>query len=157
MILRIDTPQKRLLVGYAASLGAAAAYGSSSLIARKIVDDYSSPIVATAFSLLFGTVIMAALFHRSVGGDALRAPRKAWLYVALAGAASTWGVTFMFVALTQAPIVLVAPLTGTNPLVSLVLSHFFLQKLERITLRTVAGAALVVGGVALIAYGNSLR
>ena len=157
MILRVDTPQRRLFVGYLAALGAAVAYGTSTVVARRIVDDFSSPLVATAFSLLFGTILVAALFHRDIGYGSITAPRRAWLFMILAGVSATWGVTFLFLALTEAPVVLVAPLSGTHPLVSLVLSHFFLQKLEKVTFRTVIGALLVVIGVTLIAYGNSLQ
>ena len=150
----VDTARRRVLWGYVAALGAAASYGSVTLVARKIVEDYSSPLVATAFSLVIGTIMVGALFHRDLVADAPRAPRRAWAMVALAGCASTWGVTFWFLALDRAPVVLVAPLAGIHPLVSILLAHLFLQRLERLTWRTVAGALLVVGGVALIAIGR---
>ena len=35
------------------------------------------------------------------------------------------------------------------------MTHLFLQRLERVTLRTVLGAGLVVVGVGLIAVGQS--
>ncbi len=42
-----------------------------------------------------------------------------------------------------------APLVGISPLVSILLTHLFLQRLERVTWRTVLGALLVVIGVTL--------
>ena len=153
-MMRLEAARRRVLLGYLAALGAAASYGSVTLVARKIVTDYSSPLVGTAFSLLIGTLIVGALFHRDVAADAPRAPGRAWLLVAAAGCASTWGVSFWFLALDRAPVVLVAPLAGTHPLVSIVLGYLFLKRIERLTWRSVAGALLVVIGVALVAVGR---
>ena len=150
----VDTARRSLLLGYLAALGSAASYGSVTLVARKIVTDYSSPLVATAFTVVIGTFMVGALFHRDVVADAQQTPRRAWLFVALAGCASTWGVTFWFLALDRAPVVLVAPLTGTYPLVSILLAYIFLKRMERLSWRTLLGAMLVVAGVALIAIGR---
>ena len=150
-----ETAARRLALGYIFALSAAFCYGSSALIARKIVTDYSSPMVATAFSLTMGTIIIAALFHRHMLSDAARAPRQAWIWVGLSGGAATWGVSFLFLGLTYAPVVSVSPLIGTSPLVSILLTHIFLQRLERVTRRTVLGALMVVGGVVLIAVGTA--
>ena len=155
MMIRIETERQRLLMGYLAALGAAFCYGSLALVARKIVTDYSSPIVATAFSMLFGTLILGAFVHRHAFSDIPSSPMRGWMLVALAGLASTWGVSFWFLALNEAPVVLVAPLVGTSPLVSIILTHLFLQRLERVTWRTVLGAILVVGGVVAIALGTA--
>lgn len=153
-MISVQRPGKQVMLGYAASIGAAACYGSVALVGKKIVGEYAPPMVATAFSMAIGTVMVAALFHRDVKTDFARAPRRAWVMVALAGLASAWGVSFWYMALGEAPVVLVAPLVGISPLVSIALTHIFLQRLERVTFRTVIGAFLVVGGVALVTLGN---
>lgn len=145
--------QRKLYLGYLAALGAAASYGSVALVGAKIVRDYAPPMVGSAFSLMFGTMIVAVLFHRHVIADYKHIPRRGWIFIVLAGCAATWGVSFWFLALNNAPIVLVTPLAATNPLMALLITHIFLQRLERVTLRTVFGALMVVGGVALIAIG----
>ena len=58
------------ILGSVAALAAAFCYGAGALVARKVVSDFASPMVGTAFSMLFGTLIVAALFHRHV------APRR---------------------------------------------------------------------------------
>ena len=146
--------RRNLYLGYLASLGSAACYGSVALVGAKIVRDYAPPIVGSAFSLLFGTMIVAVLFHRHIIEDYKQIPRRGWIFISLAGLASTWGVSFWFLALSNAPVVLVTPVAATNPLMALLITHVFLQQLERVTLRTVFGALMVVGGVALIAIGN---
>jgi len=82
---------RRVLGGYLSALSAGFCYGLSSIIARKIVSDFSSPIVATAFSLTFGAVILGVLFHRQIITDLARAPMRSWLLLALSGASATLG------------------------------------------------------------------
>ena len=145
--------ESRLVLGYAAALAAALCYGAAAVIAGKIVDDYSSPMVGAAFSMLFGTLVLAFLFGKSAVADIAAAPRRALGLIVLAGVAATWGVSFWFLAFKEAPVVLVAPAAGTHPLIAILLSHIFLQRLERVTLRTMLGGVFVVGGVAMIAVG----
>ena len=148
-----STGASRPVVGHLAAVAAAFSYGVGTLVSQRIVTEYASPMVGTAFSLMFGTAIVAALFSRHVPGDVAAAPRRAWLFVMLAGCASAWGVGSYFMALNYGPVVLVAPLVGVYPLVTIALAHVFLQRLERITWQTVLGATLVVLGAALIALG----
>ena len=148
------TERKKLYLGYLAALGAAVSYGSVALVGAKIVRDYAPPMVGSAFSLLFGTIIVAVLFHRHGAEDYKHIPKRGWLFISLAGFAATWGVSFWFLALNNAPIVLVTPVAATSPLIALLITHIFLQRLERVTLRTVFGALMVVGGVTLIAIGT---
>ena len=154
-MIQVETAQRRLLLGYLAALGAAFCYGSVTLVARKIVTDFAPPMVGTAFSMLFGTVILGLLVHRHAIVDVPRATRRGLLMVGLAGLASTFGVSFWFLALNESRVVLVAPLVGTSPLLAIALTHFFLRRLERVTWRTVVGAALVVFGAALVVIGGS--
>ena len=143
------------MLGYASALGAAASYGGLTVIGRMVVTDHGvTPVVATAVSMVFGLVILTAMFHRHAAEDAATAPRRAWLWVTLAGVSGTWGVGFWYFALSKAPVVLVAPLAGTHPLVSILAAHLFLRRLERVTWRTVAGASMVVAGVVLITVGR---
>lgn len=154
-MIATETRRNQLMLGYASALGAAASYGGLTVIGRMVVTDHGvTPVVATAVSMVFGLVILTAMFHRHAAEDAATAPRRAWLWVTLAGVSGTWGVGFWYFALSKAPVVLVAPLAGTHPLVSILAAHLFLQRLERVTWRTVAGASMVVAGVVLITVGR---
>ena len=145
---------RRIHLGYLASLGAAVGYGAGALVGRKIVLDYAPPMVGASLSLVFGAAMMVALFHRTAFRDLDRVPAQGWVHMALAGLASAVGVACMFFALDVAPVIHVAPLTGVYPLVAILLTHMFLQRLERVTRRSVAGGILVVVGVTLIAAGR---
>lgn len=152
-----NTLKKRLIMGYAASIGAAICYGSVAVVGRKIVGEYAPPLVATAFSMSMGMMIVASLFFRDVKSDISVAPGKAWFMVALAGLAAAWGVSFWYLALNEGRVVLVAPLVGVSPLISITLTHFLLQRLETVSGRTLLGALMVVGGVALVTVGNHMQ
>ena len=153
-MIQIGVPRRQLVLGYGASLLAAIAYGSVAVVGRKIVVDFAPPLVATSFSMIFGTIILLALFHRQFASDiAAKPPKRAWLFVAIAGGSATWGVTFWFLALNEAPVVLVAPLAATYPLIAVVVARIFLKRLEKVTWQTFAGAFLVVGGAILITLG----
>ena len=149
-----EIDRRRLVLGYLAAVGSALSYAFGTLAGRKIVTDYAPPMVGVAFAMMFGTVVMAVLFHRHALRDLAVAPKRAWMHLMLAGLSSAWGASFLFLALSKAPVVLVAPLAGASPLVAVLLTHMFLQRLETVTWPTVAGALLVVAGVALIAVGR---
>lgn len=143
-----------ILIGYGAAIGAACGYGTGALLAQKVVADYASPIVGSAISLLFGLLFVAVPFLRQAAYDVSLAPKRGLLFLIAAGASSAVGVGFYFLALDHGPVVLVAPLVGASPLVTIALSHVFLRRLEEVTWRMVLGATMVVAGVAVITLGR---
>lgn len=148
-------PDREALIGYGAALAAAACYGTLAVLGRKIVSDIAPPMVATAFSMIFGMLIVGFVFQSQIRRDyAARPSTKGWLFIALAGGAATWGVSFWFMALSVAPAVLVAPVAGTHPLFAVLLALVFLRGIERVTWRTIAGTILVIIGVILITFGT---
>lgn len=155
MRLITDLISESPFLGYAISLGAGFGYGVGTYFASVAVRDYAPPLVASSYALLFGLIIMIGLFHRSTFSDVRLVPTRGWVVVSLAGLAGAFGVVLLFWALTEAPVVVVSPITGINPLVAILLTHVFLQRLERVTKQTVLGGVLVVAGVALVAVGRS--
>lgn len=145
--------QRPVTMGMMSSGLAAMCYGSSQFLARKLVTEDAPPFVVATYALMAGMVILAVVTHRGIIKDR-HAPRRALLMMVLAGLATTAGVTFNLLALSRAPVVIVAPVSSITPLVSLALAHIFLQRLERVTPRMWLGAALVVAGVATIAVGS---
>ena len=51
-----DTAKKITYYGFLFAVCAAFLYALSALVGKKIMDDFSSPMVASAFSILFGLV-----------------------------------------------------------------------------------------------------
>ena len=146
--------QRDTLIGYAAAIGAAACYGTLAVLGRKIATDIAPPLVANSFSMILGTLVLTLIFQSHIRTDfKVRPEKKGWIFVALAGCASTWGVTFWFLALGEAPAILVAPLAAVHPLFTVLLALVFLRGVERVTMRTALGTLLVIGGVILITFG----
>ena len=146
--------RREAIIGYGAAIGAAACYGTLAVLGRKIATDIAPPLVANSFSMILGTLVLAAIFQSHIRTDfSARPSKRGWLFVALAGCASTWGVTCWFLALGEAPAILVAPLAAVHPLFSVLLALVFLRGVERVTARTILGTLLVIGGVVLITFG----
>lgn len=106
-----------------------------------------------AYQRLLGGLLVSAVFvlylkvaHRPVP-DARRADwRRAWpLVIANALCGPAFGVTCYQWALSAAPTSIVLPIVATTPLVVMPFAHFL--EGDRITLRTLLGGALAVGGV----------
>jgi len=76
--------------------------------------------------------------------------KRAWFIFGLAGLSSVIGQLCLFYALNLGQVVIVSPLSSTSPFFVLLLVGIFLKKMERITLKIVLGAVLIVGGAAAL-------
>ena len=71
-----------------------------------------------------------------------------------AGISLTLAWLTMFYALSYGDAIIVTPLANLHPIFVLVLSHFFLGKVEKITKRILVGVVVVITGVLLITVGQ---
>ena len=147
------SPDRRVVIGVAFALTAGVCYGSTNVVGKTVVEDYPHPLAISAFALLFGMTIMLLLARKDVP-NALRSSRSSLAIVAMAGLSSGGAVTAIYFALKNGEVVVVSPVVSVSPLVTLVLAHFFLRSLERITWRLVFGTILIVSGVILIVVGK---
>lgn len=152
------TRDKKSLLGYLLALGAAASYGGANVMAKHLTLVYGSPLVITAFSLLFGILLLAPFAGtqsvqtlKAAGGDLKFAG-----FASLSGLASAVAVISLYYALQRADVVLVSPITSTNPLMTIFMARMFISQLENITWQVVAGAGLAVLGIVLVVFGNTL-
>jgi drug/metabolite transporter (DMT)-like permease len=150
-----STNDRQRLLGYLASFGSAAGYGFGVYFALLVIRDYAPPMTATFFSLLFGLLVMMALFLRPAVADMKVAPRRAWVVVSMSGLASAWGVASIYLAFARVPVVVASPISGANPLIAILMTYIFLRRLERVSSRTIVGAALVVAGIGLVTMGRA--
>ncbi|MCY4448254.1 MAG: DMT family transporter [Chloroflexi bacterium] len=144
------------LFGYLAAFGAACSYGTITVLGRIAVTDFTVPLVTATYTMLVGFIVMGLFSSKSIPVMLRDAPRRALLSVALGGLFMSSGVAFLYLALSKAPVVVVSPVFALNPVVALVLAHFFLQRLERITLPLVLGTFFAVGGVVTVIIGTQL-
>ena len=149
-----DTPRRRLL-GYAAAIGAAFSFALGAVVVRKAVTDYSPPLIVAAYSMLFGTLVVAIIAGKPTVTDMVKTPLVGWALATTAGCVSSTAAICLYLALANAPVVLVSPVSGTAPLFAILFTIVFLKKLERVTTRMVVGIIFVVIGVALVTIAQS--
>ena len=149
---------RRYLIGCLTALAAGAAMGGSTVLAKKTLEVYGSPLTVTVLSM---TVAMVILFP-AFGAVAARNPAirtfdwRSMGLVSVSGISSTIAIVAQFLAVQRADVVVVVPILATFPLWTLLLSHLLIARLEQITLRLTIGALLAVAGVVAVALGGSL-
>jgi DME family drug/metabolite transporter len=126
-------------------------FATSDLLRKSGLDETPNPafaaLVAVAGMLILisvGTVLLPSLRRRiSVG--------PGWGWLVAAGFCFAGGLLAVFEALEQGAVSAVGPIIAAQPLAIVLLSWALLHNIERITLRMVMGAVLVVAGVVAIA------
>jgi uncharacterized membrane protein len=90
--------------------------------------------------------------------EVLGSPKETWGYFAASGTITAFALLSLFAAFAhpQGTVAVVDPLAATAPLFTTVFAFFLLGDLERVTRGVVAGAVLVVLGVALVTSGPAL-
>lgn len=146
--------RRNAIIGRAFGIGAALAYGLSSVLIRQGLAKLAPPLVGASVALLSGTLTLAIVGTRDFRANLSQ--KKAMVLLLISGVAAAFGIIANFFALSLAPVVIVSPLQSTSPLFALLLSHLFLGHLERITPRLLVGSSLVVVGVILITIGRAI-
>ena len=141
------------VIGYVLAGAACIAYGASLILAKQVVED-TPPLLAATLGMTFGLLVLAVISAPDVRRD-VGTRKRAWVWAALGGLAAGGGITLMFLAISNAPVVVVAPILAMNPLTAILFSQIFLRGMERITWRVLIGALLVVAGVIIITLGQN--
>ncbi len=147
--------RRDVIIGRAFGIGAALAYGGSSVLVRYGVAGLAPPLVGAAVALLAGTLGLAITGGRHLDRISLTQNTKPVVFLLMAGVMGGLGILTGFFALGVAPVVIVSPLQSISPLFALLGAHLFLGRLEKITRRLVLGTFLVVFGVILITLGRA--
>lgn len=148
------TNRRKTIIGIAFGIGAAMAYGTSSVLIRRGTTMMAPPLVGAAVSMLAGTLALL-IFRAKDLKASFSQSRKATGFLLLSGVAAGLGVLSSFFALSQSPVVIVSPIQSTSPLFALVWSALFLHRLEKITPRLIVGSILVALGVILITVNRT--
>ena len=145
-----DSHLMQAKTGIMAAIGAMIAYGSVSVLIKKLVTDVAEPITAASLVFMMGTLMVFMLaLPRLVQERRQVTFRRSWLLLPGGGSMSL-GVLFFYSAASRAPVVAVAPIVSMSPLVAIAFSQVIARRLEIVDRRIWVGAAAVVGGVALI-------
>ena len=148
-------PRKDAIIGRVFGIGAALAYGLSSVLIRQHVGNLTTPLVGASIALLSGTLSLAVIGTRDLKTN-ITQKQRAVVLLLISGVAAAGGIVTNFFALSLAPVVIISPLQSTSPLFALLFSHLFISHLEKITPRLIVGSILVVAGVILITIGRAI-
>ena len=140
-------------VGFLFAVGSALAFGGVAVVGRHIVSSIASPFVTAACAMSFGFVMLSAMSARRIMPGFRRSPKKYLAVCVLAGLFQGAGALLLYSSLSEAPATVVTPIYSSSPLLILLLSHVFLQRLEAVNVGLVVGTALSVAGVALVVIG----
>ena len=142
-------PAELLSLGIALALGAALLFGIRDNLVRWGARGSDVPgLVAASASLASATVVIALVVLLRPNGVARL--RQAFRPFVLSGV--VYGVSYacLYLAFDRGRVTIVAPLVATESLFAVLISMVVLRKSERIGVRLLLAAALVVGGGALI-------
>jgi len=142
-------PAELLSLGIALALGAALLFGIRDNLVRWGARGSDVPgLVAASASLASATVVIALVVLLRPNGVARL--RQAFRPFVLSGV--VYGVSYacLYSAFDRGRVTIVAPLVATESLFAVLISMVVLRKSERIGVRLLLAAALVVGGGALI-------
>ncbi|MBI2882269.1 MAG: DMT family transporter [Candidatus Tectomicrobia bacterium] len=124
--------------------------GSGSVLYKLALGKMPSPLLGAWVTTTTGLLMYPLLSFCFPPGNrfGIRRPGIPWLILSgLTAAAAVYG---MVSAIQLGQVSIVFTLIQTSPLMVLLLSVFFLRRLERITLKLVLGACLTVGGGVLV-------
>lgn len=146
---------KNLYIGMGLALGCALAFGAAAVLVRPAVGFFSSANEANFYSNSFAVAaFLPFLFRKGKIGEIKSWTPNNWGFLVLAGLSASLGVTFLYLALANAPVVYAFPIAQSRPLFAIAISWAFLQSEERMNWRVVAGAlAIFTGTVTLIFNG----
>ena len=143
-------------IGYASGLASGVFYGAWGVVAKHSISGFNiPPLVFATLAFSFGTIMFMPLVGLTLPKRVVTARRSA-VYFLLSGIASGSAIILMSFALERGDVVVISPIVSVSPMITLILAWVLLRQMERITLPLVLGALLVVGGVALVAIGDTL-
>ena len=140
-------------LGFLLAAGGAMCFASRDVISRHVVGNIADPLVTAACALCLGCVMLLALAGRDIVANLQRGHIKELAICGLAGISQGIAVASLFQALSRAPVTVVSPINASSPLVTLLLVHLFLQRLEVVTPRLIIGTVLSVMGVVIVVLG----
>lgn len=133
---------------------AASALAGASQIVRKVgMAAVPHPFLAAAVTATSSLVIsVLTLWYVEKTEETWKMNRNCFGWFLAAGVTISLSMVSIYYALDLGKISVVIPLSSTGPFFSLIFAALFLRDVERVTLRIVCSAALIVGGVVALTW-----
>lgn len=113
------------------------------------------PILAAAIAAITSTVEVYLILRYVQGQRFTLPPARVSRWFIVSGLFTGGSFLFMFLALSMERVSVVSPIVNSYSVFVLLLTPLMARRIERVTLRKVIGAAVVVAGVFLISVGRN--
>jgi drug/metabolite transporter, DME family len=125
--------------------------GSSQILRKVGLGAMPHPVMAAAVTATSSLVVVSLNLWVSGRRKKILALDKRCLpFYLAAGLAISVGMVAIYYALDRGKVVVVIPISSIGPLFSLMLTALFLKDVERVTVKIVLGAVLIISGVILL-------
>jgi drug/metabolite transporter (DMT)-like permease len=136
-------------LGFISIIASSFFYSAVQVFVKSLIGGEVSVLAGSLIALGSGALILllgtAKNFKRNYNVS-----RHHLVLIFVAGMLASNGLLLSFLALERTPVVLVSPIIGITPLITLVLAAVFLRELEKLTFRVIFGSIIVVAGVILV-------
>lgn len=132
-------------------LAASALAGASQVVRKFGLAAVPHPFLAAAVTASSSFVVsLATLWYVEKSQETWKMNRHCFWWFLAAGITISLGMVCIYYALDLGKVSVVIPISSTGPFFSLVFAALFLRDVERVTLRIVLAAAMIIGGVVLL-------
>jgi uncharacterized membrane protein len=134
-------------------IGASALAGASQVVRKFGLAAVPHPFLAAAVTATSSfAVSIVTLWYVEKSQETWKMNRQCFWWFFAAGITISLGMTCIYYALDLGKVSVVIPISSTGPLFSLILTALFLRDVERVTLRIVMSALMIVSGVVLLSW-----
>jgi len=134
-------------------IAASALAGASQVVRKFGLASVAHPIVAAAVTASSSLVVsVLTLWYVEKTEETWKMNRQCVWWFLAAGITISFAMICIYYALDLGKVSVVIPISSTGPLFSLILTALFLRGVERVTLRIVMSALMIVGGVVLLSW-----
>jgi len=132
-------------------IAASAIAGASQVVRKFGLAAVPHPFLAAAVTASSSLVVsLLTMWYVEKSQETWKMNRQCVWWFLASGVTISLGMTCIYYALDLGKVSVVIPISSTGPFFSLIFSALFLRDVERVTLRIVCSAAMIVGGVLLI-------
>jgi DME family drug/metabolite transporter len=132
-------------------IAASALAGATQVVRKFGMAAVPHPFLAAAVTASSSFVIsIVTLWYVEKSRETWKMNRQCFWWFLAAGVTISIGMVCIYYALDLGKVSVVIPISSTGPFFSLILTAIFLRDVERVTLRIVVSAAMIVGGVVLL-------
>ena len=132
-------------------IAASALAGATQVVRKFGMAAVPHPFLAAAVTATSSFIVsILTLWYVEKSQETWKMNRQCFWWFLAAGVTISLGMTCIYYALDLGKVSVVIPISSTGPFFSLILAAIFLRDVEKVTLRIVISAAMIVGGVVLL-------